>query len=111
MNRRSVNWNGLTDRQVIKLVGNVRTKQNGGDIFRALESPHMAMVKDSQLFFLQFNITVPDQSTGKLDRIIGYGNPSLFGILNGNVQMFSLPIFIVIHYSVFPPSLPNISTL
>ena len=56
MNRRSVNWNGLTDRQVIKLVGNVCTKQNGGDIFRALESPHMAMVKDSQLFFCSLTL-------------------------------------------------------
>ena len=88
MNRRSPLWSGLSDNRVMKMVRNIRAQANGGDIFRALEAPNMAMVKDSTQFFLQFNVTLPDQKTGKIERIVGYGNPWLFGLLNGRVQIY-----------------------
>ena len=50
MNSRSPLWRGLTDKSVIRMVGNLRAKANGGDIFRTLESPSMSMVKDSCFF-------------------------------------------------------------
>ena len=39
-------------------------------------------------FFLQFNAAISDPETKKIERIVGYGNPSLFGILKGKVQIY-----------------------
>ena len=46
------------------------------------------MVKDSNFWFLQFNVSLPDPDSGKLHRIMGYGKPSIFGLFHGNVQLF-----------------------
>ena len=40
------------------------------------------------LFFLQFNICIPDVQTKIIHRIIGYGNPSLLRTLVGSVQVY-----------------------
>ena len=34
------------------------------------------------------SVTIPDPGTGKLERLLGYGNPSLFGTLNGKIQIY-----------------------
>ena len=49
---------------------------------------HLSKMKDSANFFLQFNITFPNEFDGKLERIIGYGNPALFRVFGGNSQVF-----------------------
>ena len=46
------------------------------------------MVQISSHFFLQFNLSIPDIETKTIHRILGYGNPSLFGTLSGNVQIY-----------------------
>ena len=46
------------------------------------------MVKDSTQFFLQFNVTLPDQKIGKIERIVRYSNPWLFALLNVRVQIY-----------------------
>ena len=88
MNKEKKTWKGLSDNQIKNVVKNRRAEATGGDIFREMEKPKYAMVKDSNFWFMQFNIALPDPSTNKLHRIMGYGNPSLFGLLHGKVQLF-----------------------
>ena len=45
-------------------------------------------VKNSNLFFMHFNSTFPNECDGKLEFIIGFGNPSLFRLLRGYKRMF-----------------------
>lgn len=58
---------------------------------------------------MQFNLTVPDYGTQKLERIIGYGNPELFRILNGRYS--NLYRWDVWNYTKTPPDDLNISHL
>ena len=88
MNEKSSTWKGMSDNQVKNLVKNTRAKINGSDLIRKLESEPLSMVQNSSNFFLQFNLTIPDCETRKMHRIIGYGNPALFGTLAGNVQIY-----------------------
>ena len=37
--------------------------------------------------FLQLNLSLTDSDTKKIQRIIGFGNPTLFGTLNGKVNV------------------------
>ena len=78
----------MSDSQVKTLVFNTRSRENGGDIFRLLEIPPLCMVQDSNFFFLQSNQTIINNDTQKIDRIVVFGNPSLFGLLAGAVQHF-----------------------
>ena len=52
----------------------------GGDVMRAIEFPQLVQVKDSNLFFLQFNVSIPDK--GNIKRTLGNEISGLFGILN-----------------------------
>ena len=89
MNSRSTTWKGMSDSQVKTLVINTRSRENGGDIFRLLERPPLCMVQRFQfLFFLQSYQTIINNDTQKLDRIVVFGNPSLFGLFAGAVQLF-----------------------
>lgn len=89
MNRRSRVWKGLTDKSVIRMVGNVHEKAHGGDIFRTLESTNLSMVKDSPFYFLQCNVCLSDPGTHKMEKLIVYGNTTLFGILKAKkVQIY-----------------------
>ena len=63
------------------MVGNICKKAHGGDIFWTLESPNLSIVKDSPFRFLQFNVCLSDPDTHKIERLIVYENPTLFGIL------------------------------
>ena len=56
----------MSDTQVKTLVFNTRSRENGGDIFRLLERPQLCMVQNSNVFFLQFNQTIFDNETKKL---------------------------------------------
>ena len=56
MNDHSIYWKGLSDKSVFNLVRNIRKKANKGDVFCALETPHMAMVKDSGFFYVRFAV-------------------------------------------------------
>ena len=84
MNKKSKTWKGLTKRQVIKKVKNYRVEALGGDIFRLIEDINLLKVRDSYFFFLEFNVAVPCKKSKRLERIIGYGNPTLFIILNND---------------------------
>ena len=57
-------------------------------MFRELESAPLSMVQNILHFFLQFNLSIPDIKTKKMHRILVYENPSLFGTLSGNVQIY-----------------------
>ena len=85
MDKKSNTWKGMTDCQVKKLVKNTRARISDCDVFRELEKPPLSMVQNSSNFFLQFNLSIPDIETKKIHRILGYGNPSLFGTLSGNM--------------------------
>ena len=75
----------MSDFQVNNSVKNTRAKISGCNVFRELEKPPLSMVKNSSHLFLQFNLSIPDIETKKIHRILGYGNPSLFGTLSGNM--------------------------
>ena len=75
----------MSDFQVNNSVKNTRAKISGCNDFRELEKPPLSMVKNSSHLFLQFNLSIPDIETKKIHRILGYGNPSLFGTLSGNM--------------------------
>ena len=89
MNEKSKTGTGLTHEQVVSRVKKCRTNAFGGDVFRLIEQPKYALVKGSKRFFLQFNLTIPNEQKGRFDRIICWGHPALFGILKGrSPQLF-----------------------
>ena len=57
-----------------------REKQCGSDIFQTIEQHPNSMVEYSKHNFLQVNCNFPDGED--MERMIGWGNPALFGILN-----------------------------
>ena len=71
--------------QVMNKETNNCTKSNGEGVFYALEQPAMATVwfKIQTYFFFQLNAAAPDNKTGKLQRFLGFGNPVIFGFLQG----------------------------
>jgi len=81
-------FKGATNIKIISRVKNCRTKLNGNDVYRTIEMESLSKIKNSNLFFLQFNITFPNEYDGKLERIIGFGNPSLIRVLGGNKRVF-----------------------
>ena len=64
MNSRSTTWKGMSDTKVKTLVFNTRSRENGDDIFRLVESPSLYMVHNSNCF-LQFNQTIFNNETKK----------------------------------------------
>ena len=91
----------MTDCQVKKLVKNTRSRLSGCDVFRELETPPLSMVQNSSHFFLQLNLSIPDIERKKIHRIMGYGNPSLFGTLTGNIQIYIDGTFNIVPYPFY----------
>ena len=82
-------FKGASNTKIINRIKNSRTKYNGNDVFRTIEMSHLSKMKNSNQFFLQFNIAYPNEHTeGKMERIIGFGNPALFRIFGGNSKIF-----------------------
>ena len=90
MTKRSKLWRGLNQLQVVARVHKARRDVTGGDLLRAIENPDVSTVPNTKQSFLRFTETIPDEdSPGKMDRLIGFGNPLLFGILKSrSVQIF-----------------------
>ena len=85
--KRSKSWIGMTDLEVLNRMKHIRHKVRGKDIFRKIEQPHVSKMKDSHFWFLRFNMTLIDPETNELHRMIGFGNPELFPLLNGKVHL------------------------
>ena len=49
---------------------------------------NVAKSSSTNQFFLQFNFTFPSSFSGKLERVIGFGNPALFRCFGGNQKVF-----------------------
>ena len=81
-------FNGATNLQIINRVKNCRAKLNGNDVFRTIEMENVAKSSFTKQFFLQFNLTFPSSFSGKLERVIGFGNPALFRCFGGNQKIF-----------------------
>ena len=81
-------FKGASNHKIINRIKNARSKLNGNDMYRTIEMDHLSKIKNSNLFFLQFNITFPNEYDGKLERILGLGNPSLFRTFGGNKRVF-----------------------
>ena len=89
-------WNGHAAQQIIKRVKNARAELCGNDVFRTIEQDHVGKVKGTNNWFLQFNATVIDPESRKLERLIGFGNPELILLLNGKVKAhFDATFYIV----------------
>ena len=78
-------WSGINDVQVKAIVKNTRHREYGTDMFVKLETDEVSMMKDSDRWFLQFNCLLTDPKDGKRSRMVGFANPRLIGLLNGNV--------------------------
>ena len=81
-------FKGASDQKIINKVRNSRTYLNGSDVFRTIETNTVAKVRNTNPFFLQFNATFPNDCDGKLECMIGFGNPPLFRTLRGCKRMF-----------------------
>ena len=102
MNQKADVWRGLTDVQVKDLVKNTRIKNSGSDIFRELESPPLSMVHNGTRLFLQFNSCISNLANNTYDRVIGWGNPALFGLLRINMcQLFIDGTFSIVPYPFY----------
>ena len=64
-------FKGASDQKIMNRVRNSRSNLNGNDVFRTIEMDTISRVKNSNLFFLQFNSTFPNEYDGKLERILG----------------------------------------
>ena len=76
-------FKGASDQKIINKVCNSQMYLNGSDVFQTIETNTVAKVKNSNLFFLQFNASFPNEYDGKLECMIGFGNPSHFSTLRG----------------------------
>ena len=86
---KSKNWKGMTDNQVINGVNNIHRKYYGGDALPAMEQPSAGMVQNPNYWFLQFSCAITDNETNKTEKMVGFGNPGLFGSLLGKgVQLY-----------------------
>ena len=81
-------FRGATNTKIINRIKNARTRMNGNDVFRIIESENLAVVKDSNQFFLHFNVSYPNEDSKKYEKILGFGNPALFRCLGGNDRIF-----------------------
>ena len=81
-------FRSASNTKIINRIKNARTRMNGNDIFRTIESENLSKMKNSNLFFLHFNLSFPNEYDGKLERILGFGNPALFRCLGGNRRIF-----------------------
>jgi hypothetical protein len=81
-------WSGLSNMQVQAIVKNVRAREYGFDMFVKLETNKVSRMKDNDKWFLQFNALVTDPKDGQRSRMLGFANPKLIGLLNGDVQIY-----------------------
>ena len=81
-------WSGINDVQVKSIVKHICAREHGTDLFVKLETEEVSKMKDSDRWFLQFNCLLTDPKDGKRSRMVGFANPRLIGLLNGNVQIY-----------------------
>ena len=59
----------------------------GDSIYQTIEQPYIGMIDDSNDQFLQINYTIANRKTHKMNRLTVFGNPYLFGLINGSVYL------------------------
>ena len=80
-------WSGIIDVQVKSIVKNILAHEYSTDIFVKLETDEVYKMKDSDRWFLQFNVLLTDSKDGKRSRMVWFANPRLINLFNGNVQI------------------------
>ena len=80
-------WIGKNDTEVRNRVKYIRHVMLGKDVFRMIEQPHVGKMKDSNFWFLQFNMSTVNPDTNALERMTGFGNPELFYLLKGKTHL------------------------
>ena len=80
-------WIGKNDCEVMNRVKHMRHVMVGKDAFRMIEQPHVGKIKDSDSWFLQFNMTAVNPDANELERLTGFGNPELFYLFKGNTHI------------------------
>ena len=89
-------YNTLNNKQVISRAKNTRVKINSNDIFRTIELGSILKLEDANSWFLLFNHSILDPKTDIMERIIGFGNPALFGLLSGKIDLHVNTSFYVV---------------
>ena len=60
---------------------------SSNDIFRTIELGSVSKLEDTNGWFLLFNHSMPDSKTDIMERIVGFSNSALFGLLNGKIDL------------------------
>ena len=82
MDEKYTAWYGITDKQIMQRVRNTR-RENIVDTPRLIEQPQIGKMKGSDQWFMNANMTIVERKTHLLKKLTVYGNPELFGLLNG----------------------------
>eukprot|EP00957_Ditylum_brightwellii_P185915 14154179-Ditylum_brightwellii.AAC.1 len=91
MNERFVTYHGLSDKQLQNVVKRARREASCGNIFSKLEEPRFRKVQGSRHSFLQHYHTYsdPDITSDKIERMLVYGNPTLFGTMKARLNILT----------------------
>ena len=82
-------WKGIDNAQCNSPIQKIRKDVKFSDVYRTVESPLFKNVKDSNFSFLQFNLTSAHPTDNmKEERVMGWGNPALFGLLINTSEMY-----------------------
>ena len=75
-------WTGIQKASITRRVRSTRMQMNGGDAFHTLDNSNYVLMTNTKQPFLHYNATFPNLKVpGTFDRIMIFGNPSLFGLL------------------------------
>ena len=79
----------------------MQAKMSSSDIFRTIELGSVLKLENTDNWFLLFNHSIPDSKTDVMERIAGFGNPALFGLLNGKIDLHIDTSFYVVRKSFY----------
>ena len=68
-------------------VKNACACEYGTDMFVKLEKSDVSKMKDIDRWFLQLHAFVTDPKQGNSSQMVGFANPMLVGLLNGDVNL------------------------
>ena len=86
--KKDMSWRGATHTQVVNKCRNARAELHNGDVYRTIETPEVGRYADSNLWFLQFNLSLPVKNQDRVDRIVGFGHPALLSLISGTNELF-----------------------
>ena len=69
---------------------------SSNNIFRTIKLGSVSKLEDTDNQFLLFNYSILDSKTDVMERITGFGNSALFGLLNRKIDLHVDALFYVV---------------